>query len=233
MDLRSFCLKKFYRLQQEVDSLSERDKMLALGLAVIILLALWFFAFFNLQRISLNKINQQIDLLHSQLDPLTNKSILIESLVKNPDIERLMIRFHELKGKMKVLDEELVSYGEHYIKNQELAKLLHDMVQQTLGVSIVDFTTFIPQISNSPTQAADTKSLTNLFVQSIHYRLVLRGNYFSIMNYLARLEKLPWTLYWDKFDYSVSKYPEGIATIEFYTLKPEAIEESVKRGVRE
>lgn len=49
-------------------------------------------------------------------------------------------------------------------------------------------------------------------------RLVLRGDYRSLVHYLARVEQLPWTIYWDEVSLTVDKHPVVEVGIEFHTL---------------
>lgn len=49
-------------------------------------------------------------------------------------------------------------------------------------------------------------------------RLVLRGDYRSLVRYLARVEQLPWTIYWDEVSLTVDKHPVVEVGIEFHTL---------------
>ena len=38
------------------------------------------------------------------------------------------------------------------------------------------------------------------------------------MNYLQKLEQLPWKFYWQHFDYEVQQYPRALITLNIYTL---------------
>ena len=50
-----------------------------------------------------------------------------------------------------------------------------------------------------------------------YYRLVLKGDYFAIEQYLRYIEKLDWQLYWTNLDYQVLQYPTAKAVVNFYT----------------
>lgn len=52
-------------------------------------------------------------------------------------------------------------------------------------------------------------------------KLTLQGPYFSVVEFLIRLEKMPWRVYWDSIDYSVARYPDGKVQLEVYTLSTE------------
>lgn len=108
-----------------------------------------------------------------------------------------------LKGATEgIISQEIQKNGEDSKSNGE-KKGEDDKKEETSSL--------LPPIAQ---QAADLPSTRT------QYRLVLKGDYFSIMNYLERIERLPWQLYWDKLDYIVHTYPEATAEIEFYTLQP-------------
>lgn len=219
MNLRLSYLKSLYQLRKKIDSLSERDKVLLLFIIIVGLVVFWYAAFYYYQTQWLNNTNKKIETLQTEMGSLTQKKKTITSLASNPDIAQLIARFNDLTEQMKLLDQEINQYTERYISSRDLSKLLHDMLKQTPDVVIDELSTITSQIKTASS------------VESIHYRLVMRGHYFSIMNYLKLLEGLPWQLYWDKFNYHVSKYPEGRATVEFYTLKPDGLaQQSVKQG---
>ncbi|ACR10673.1 MSHA biogenesis protein, MshJ [Teredinibacter turnerae T7901] len=52
-------------------------------------------------------------------------------------------------------------------------------------------------------------------------RLRLHGTYFSVVDFLQRLEKLEWSFYWEFIEYQVDAYPRGDVTLEVYTLSTE------------
>lgn len=49
-------------------------------------------------------------------------------------------------------------------------------------------------------------------------RMLLKGDYRSLVRYLAHVEQLPWTIYWDKVALVVDKHPVVELAIEFHTL---------------
>jgi len=46
----------------------------------------------------------------------------------------------------------------------------------------------------------------------------LSGGFFETKQFIEALEALPWRLYWDSLEYSVSQYPSAIITLQVYTL---------------
>jgi len=55
-------------------------------------------------------------------------------------------------------------------------------------------------------------------------KITLKGEYFSVIAYLQKLEALNWKLFWENIEYQVDRYPGAVVTLEVYTL-------STDRGV--
>lgn len=235
MDLRLSYVRQFYKLQLNINRLTERDRVLLLVISVVALLSIWYLVFFNAQLHELHNKKQKVQNIQIESAKFTQKTIAIKNLINNPDAALLLAQYKTLTKEITKLHQDVNSYNQRYISSRDLAKLMHDMLKQNPGVVIDDFSTVVtpvvslaePISGTSQPSAALPIPKSILSLEPIHYRLVMRGSYFSIMNYLKRLEKLPWHLYWDKFDYTVTKYPEALAIMEFYTMKPSVIHQPV------
>jgi MSHA biogenesis protein MshJ len=53
-------------------------------------------------------------------------------------------------------------------------------------------------------------------------RLVFRGSYFDVVDYLQTVERSPWALGWRSLDYRVVGYPLAEVTLELETLSRDA-----------
>jgi MSHA biogenesis protein MshJ len=49
-------------------------------------------------------------------------------------------------------------------------------------------------------------------------QITLQGSYGDMYEYLARLEKLPWHMFWSRASLSASDYPHLTLTVTIYTL---------------
>ena len=233
-------IKKYYQIKKQIDHLSDRDRISLLAITLCVLFALWFLVLYLPQTNSIQAVNLKIEGIEIQTATIKQKELLIQSLVSSPDTGKLISHFKQLTQERSNLEKQFSRYSKRYISRRDLAKLLHEMLQQTFGVVIADFATVPQPMVPPPAQPTSTEIAATaqpvtvpLTLEPIHYRLVLRGQYFSIMNYLKRLEGMSWRLYWDKLDYSVTEYPEGVAAIEFYTLKPQNTVNSTQRGVNQ
>ncbi len=230
MDYSLVFLKKLYQTNRDIERLSERDRALLLFIIAVVSFGLWFYVPHYFQTKSLESTQEQIRIAQAQQNTILVKKMQIESLVGTPDTEKLLTLHKELTAEVEALEQKILSYSHRYISGTDLAKLLHDMTKKTDGVKIVDLST---AAINQPDVSSTEKPVdpqTTPLVEKTYYRLVLKGGYFAILDYLRRLEELSWRLYWDKFDYVVSEYPQGVVTISFYTLKEVTSQPANKAG---
>ncbi len=50
------------------------------------------------------------------------------------------------------------------------------------------------------------------------FEIEMKATYKATVNYLKRIDKLPWKVFWQDLDYEAAKYPNGNLKIKIYTL---------------
>lgn len=230
MNFQITFIRWFHQLQVKINRLTERDRFLLLFILIVVLLALWYLLVLNFQLRDLHNKQAKIEQTQTEIAKYDEKKTALIQLINNAEASALLMRHKKLAQDLNKLDLEVNQYNKQYINSHDLAQLMHDMLKQTFGVAIDDFSTVVLPIEQTPAPSPAPPATTQgneppkpkltLSLEPIHYKLVMRGTYFPIMNYLKRLEELPWHLYWSKLDYVVTKYPQAVATMEFYTLKP-------------
>ncbi len=110
---------------------------------------------------------------------------------------------------MDVLNQEM-------IPPDKMADVLKEILGKETTLRLVQLNNFPTQLLvNSVTKGSATTQ-HKLYSQS--FELILNGNYFHTIDYLQRVEKLKWRIFWDQLIYSVTKYPEAQITIRVHTL---------------
>lgn len=226
-------LKTYYIWGREINKRSERERASVLVLVTVGLFGLWSLLIYGFQSNALKDAQTRLSLIGNDVAALQSKKSQIEQLSTTPDVQQLIKRHADLKRQLEELERRAIAYNKRYINPKDLSMMLRDMAAASQGVRIIDLSTLAaihpmdlpqdPLAQESPDNKKNTSGTINLgfaVVEPMYYRLVLKGDFFGLMGYLKRMEQLSWRLYWDSFDYTIDKYPEGIATITFYTLKP-------------
>ena len=52
-------------------------------------------------------------------------------------------------------------------------------------------------------------------------RLKLQGSFFSVLDFLRKLEQLEWKFFWDAVEFRVVDYPDATVEITVYTISME------------
>ena len=241
--------KNLTKIQFKIDHTSRQNRMLILCTLLLTIMVPWYFLIYTPQSQQAAEVADQISELQEKTDTIRAKYEDILNLSNNPNTEKLIAKYDQVKKDIKILNQEMVHYHHTYIDDEELARLLHSILEDIKTVTIEHFSTKLippstvpvatsqktvtPAVAATPTTPAvpavpvqpqipklGAKPAQEPPPEMTHYTLSLKGDYFSIMRFLQRIEGLQWQLFWESFTYQVNKYPEGIATIEFYTLKP-------------
>lgn len=220
--------KPLIRLQFKIDRLGLPQRIAVLCSLLFIVLVPWFFLVHNPQIHSAENIQKQINDLNNQTIALQRNHENILMLAKSQDIVKLTDLYLDLEHQMQTIKQEITHFHHNYIDDKELSKLLYSLLHKIEKLEIINFSTVVRVKATPPVPIKGTaatpasKIQTTPVPDTAHYSLSLRGDYFSIMQFLEYVERLKWQLFWDKLDYTVIQYPVAIATIEFYTLKPES-----------
>lgn len=102
-----------------------------------------------------------------------------------------------------------------------MAAVLENMLNRSQAVRLVSLKTLpVTMLVERPVEAGKEE----LAVADEHQvykhgvEITLQGNYIDLMDYLARLEKLPWQMFWAKTRMDASDYPRVRVTLTLYTL---------------
>ena len=99
---------------------------------------------------------------------------------------------------------------------QSVPNLTNDILsQKTEDVVLVNLKNLLDQPWSV---SGDNPAATLNPVTQHSFQLNFVGNYFGVINYLTRLEQLPWHLYWDTLEYKVVKYPQAEVVVKVHIL---------------
>ncbi|MDA9271819.1 hypothetical protein N9Q05_00330 [bacterium] len=237
------------KAQFKLDHTSLQNRALILCALVLVIMIPWFFLIYTPQLQQAVEAQDQINELQEKTDSIRAKYESILNFSKNANTAKMIAKYDLVKKDIKTLNQEITHYHHTYITDEELSRLLHSILEDIKTVTIEDFSTKVvpppiatvtpsqktvtPAVAATPTSPAvpavpvqprlpkfGAKPSQNIPPEMTRYTLSLKGDYFSILRFLQRIERLKWQLFWESLTYHVETYPEGIATIEFYTLKP-------------
>jgi MSHA biogenesis protein MshJ len=219
----------WFDYNQKFLQLSSREQILLLlsGLAVIFFFM--SFVFIEQQQANMIKFDKQIQIMrsdNSNLDIIINDYKL--ALARNTDletqqnIEQLNVQLSEIDNKFSLLNKNLIS-------PKQMRTALIKLLALEPGVSLLSFELMEaePLLKSDPklmpkivaNQANNKASGLNFYKHVM--KIKLSGQYFQLRNYLAQLEQLNWTFFWQDFHLQVKDYPLNEVDITIYSLGAE------------
>jgi len=157
----------------------------------------------------LQALQQQIHALETQADPdAANRA-----------------RRDILSQQIAAANDELKNMQQNLVPAQKMNALLQDVLSRNPRLQLVAMRT-LPvtalvekQPDAAPTPNAAANPMTgqeNIFRHGVE--ITLQGNYVDLYDYLMRLEKLPWRMFWARAVLDAGDYPRLTLKLTIYTL---------------
>jgi MSHA biogenesis protein MshJ len=214
-------LKRQYKLLKiKFEQNSLRERVILFVMVLLVTFMIWYWLFYTEQANWLEKVStkqqaelEQIELFKSQRQEVLDKA-------QNRNIIDQINRHGGLSDELTILQKTMGKFKHEFVPPEELALMMYSMLKGIEGVRLISFKSLIEannQTIGEQTEKEERQSANDSVVVN-RYRLVLKGEYLSILYYLKQLESIEWRLYWDKFNYKVLHYPRAEVSIDFYTL---------------
>ncbi len=215
------------RLAQKFDALQPRERLMVFAAGVAIIAGL---AFVLVIDGALTK--------HKALAASTerHRGEMAQLQVQNAQLSRLLTQDPNTDGRTQIdemqkrllgYDTELRSVQQGLVPPNRMVRVLEDMLNRDSHVRLVKLRTLpvaaLVEKEAAPAMGADTKSAgpgKNL-VYKHGLELTVEGSYLNLLEYQARLEKLPWRMFFARTSVNSTDYPKVLMTITLYTLSLE------------
>ena len=133
-----------------------------------------------------------------------------------------------LRGRLAEFDQKLKSLQEGIVPPERMAKVLEGVLASIGGLQLVSLRALPPNkfepartateaqaAGKSGTPAAKEPERT---IYQHSFEVTLQGSYDDMYEYLARLEKLPWQMFWSRISVRADQHPKLQMTLTVKTL---------------
>jgi MSHA biogenesis protein MshJ len=150
----------------------------------------------------------------SIVDPLAVKRSYRDALIKQ----------------LAEIDQSMQGLQRGLVPPERMAKVLEDMLAGSRGLQIMSLRSLPAQRFETPgatppkaaekgakpTPATPAASERNVYEHS--FEITLQGTYTDVHEYLARLEKMPWRMFWARLSVNTDHHPTLRVTLRLQTL---------------
>lgn len=130
----------------------------------------------------------------------------------------------ELRKQIAEMDARLQGLQKQLVPPDQVAKLLESVLKKERGLALVSLRK-LPvqryQTAGAPAPAAGGAAAPGVADRNIYqhsFELSVEGSYAELYGYLARLEALPWQLFWGKVTLDAGDHPRLRLTLTVHTL---------------
>lgn len=170
------------------------------------------------KRLSADISRQQTTLAQVQ----AQSAELMRAAAQDPDTAG-RARIDALKAQLAQFDAELRGVQQGLVPPTRMTRVLEDVLTRNSRVRLVKLKT-LPvtalvdrEAKGEPVRAA-TPGGADRLVYKHGIELTLEGGYLDLLDYLTRLEKLPWQMFWARTGIDALQYPRVQLTVTLYTL---------------
>jgi MSHA biogenesis protein MshJ len=120
-------------------------------------------------------------------------------------------RLSRLQGISRQLDRQLAQARASMLSPDRVPEVLQDMLQD-LPLVLLSLRKLPPGIEFE----GEAEAVPRIYRHGL--RLELEGSYDDTLQYIERLEQLPWGLVWETLDIQMQDYPRARIVLHLYTL---------------
>lgn len=217
----------FNRYAARLDALSERERIavFAAGAALIVFVLYLIFIAPELERRTVLAA-RMADQDKQMSAALAQQQELVRMLGQDPDIA-VRERVAQKERQIAEIDSQLAGLQRTLVAPERMPVLLQQLVGQGQGVQLVSLRNLpavpIGQGATQPAKAPGKEPgrpaarEVDRHVYKHGVEIVVQGSYFDLLDYVARLEKQPWQVYWGR-TVMAAEYPKVVVTLTLYTL---------------
>jgi MSHA biogenesis protein MshJ len=215
------------KIGQRFDALQPRERVMVFAAGVVIIAGLGFVLALDGALAKHKVLAANAERHRSELTQLqTQNAELSRLLAQGPDVEARR-RIDELRQQLGGYDTELRGVQQGLVPPNRMVRVLEDMLTRDAHVRLVRLRTLpVAALVEPPGHIADEAAIKSPApAKNLVYKhgieLTVEGSYLELLDYQARLEHLPWRMFFARTSVNAVNYPKVLMTVTLYTLSLE------------
>ncbi len=211
-------MKELWRKYAEkIDALPERSRVMVFVAAVAVTVFV-INALFIEPAVSRSKaLRMQAAQQSATLARLEPQIQALEKRLADPDAAAMAHR-DDVKRQIAEIDEALKGMQQTLVAAESMKSLLQDMLARSPRLQLVALKTLpvAPLVDRAATDKTAAPVTGGVYKHGVE--ITVQGSYSDIHDYLSRLEKLNWRMFWSRATLNADDYPRLTVTVTIYTL---------------
>lgn len=219
------------KLARRIDALQPRERLLLFITGVVVLFILWDSLLLSDQLAGRKRLNQELATVETQHGAETARQDMLRRQLSEDPNERERMRLERYRAEIARIDEVLKEKTLEFISPRQMVEALESLIKKEPGLKLVslestgpDVPTVAVNVGEAGNAAADVDggnaaaALGAPMVYLHGLEMEFEGDYFSVLNYVRRLESLKWRFGWSSLAIRMENYPVSKVRIRLETL---------------
>jgi MSHA biogenesis protein MshJ len=211
--------EQWQKLASRFDALQERQRLLGMMGAIVVLLLLFYLLALESQLTARRRLTQQI--AEARLSTsLLQQQLKGQQIKGDPDAVRKAER-DSLRNQLADIDRSMAEVQRGLVPAERTAKLLEEVLARSRGLQLISLRTlpvqrFDPRGTTAEGKAASKDAERQLYQHG--FEITLQGSYADVHDYLARVEQLPWQMFWARINVNTEEHPKLTVSLTVQTV---------------
>jgi MSHA biogenesis protein MshJ len=218
--------EQWQKLSARFNALAQRERILVFGAAIVGTLLVLHALLLDPLLARQKRLTQQLAETRQGIKNADNL-LRAQETQADPDAAKRSYR-NALRKQLAEIDQNMQGLQKGLVPPERMAKLLEEVLTKNRGLQLVSLRTLPVQRFESPgagpapkpgdkgAQPASKESERSIYQHS--FEISLQGSYADLHDYLARLEQLPWQMFWGRINFETDQYPRLKVTLTVHTL---------------
>lgn len=218
--------ERWQQLAARFNALMPRERILVLVAALVGIILVFDTLALDPLAVRKKRLTQQLAEARQSAGTVENQ-LKAQKAAADPEVVRRSYR-DALRWQLADIDQNMGGLQRGLVPPERMAKLLEEVLVRGRGLQLVSLRTLAVQRFDAPGAAsapkADEKGAKpaprgpGRALYQHGYEIVLQGSYADLHDYLARLEQLPWQMFWGRINVNTEQYPRLRVTLTVRTL---------------
>ena len=217
--------QQLVKIQQSIDALNQRERVLILFTAVVVVAALLYLLLIEPLMIKQQANSLQLKELKATVMRQESEKMILEAELQVGVNRKKQAQRDSLSEELSLLNEKIQQSVVGMIPPRMMPEVLERLLIDSKGLELLGLenqpvSTVVQQSSEAAPAEGDSVPEESV-EQSLYkhgFTLRLRGDYLSVLAYFEKLAELPWRFHWDSLNYQVEQYPKATVELEVHTV---------------
>lgn len=199
----------------KIDALLPRERAMVFVAVVAVVLFMMNALFIDPPATRNKALSKQMAQQQTELQILQLKIQALEKKRADPDAANLARR-DGIKREIAAISATLKAMQQGLVPAQNMKTLLQDVLARNPRLQLIAMRTLPVTALVEKRSEKLAASESTVFKHGV--QITIQGGYADLHDYLARLEKLPWRMFWSRASLSADDYRRLTLTVTIYTL---------------